>query len=316
MIRAIAFAALALTGAAHAQEPIAIGTSPQGTLTFSLAAAYTKVLLDAAQIQARVQPLAGTGVMVPLVNDGELDAGFVNTLEVTEAYSGTGTFKGRANPNLRMIGVLFPIKVGFFVRKDSPVKSIKDVRGRSIAYGYNAQEIIRTLVDGMLANGGMSVADVKPVPVPNLIRGADDFAAGRIDVGFFALGTAKVKEIDAQVGGLRFIPLEDSPQAVAAMRKFVPTAYIARVDPSPALTGVAEPFTTMFYDYVLFANAKLPNDRAFQLARAMAEQKQALAEAFPQYRELDPAKLYRKIEVPYHNGALQYFKEKNIALTQ
>jgi TRAP-type uncharacterized transport system substrate-binding protein len=121
MFRAAMLAlAAALAGAAHAQQPIAIGTSPAGTLTYSLATAYAKVLLDTAQVQARVQPTSGTTAMMPLVNNGDIDSAFVNTLEVTEAYGGTGVFKGRPYQNVRMIGILFPIKVGFFVRKDSP----------------------------------------------------------------------------------------------------------------------------------------------------------------------------------------------------
>jgi hypothetical protein len=54
-----------LAGAAHAQQPLAIGTSPAGTLTYSLATAYAKVLLDTAQVQARVAD-GGTTAMMPL----------------------------------------------------------------------------------------------------------------------------------------------------------------------------------------------------------------------------------------------------------
>ena len=304
----------ALAGAAHAQQPLAIGTSPAGTLTYSLATAYAKVLLDTAQVQARVQPTSGTTAMMPLVNNGDIDAAFVNTLEVTEAYGGSGVFKGRPYQNVRMVGVLFPIKVGFFVRKDSPIRSIKDVRGKAVPYGYTTQEIIKTITDGMLANGGMTAADVRPVLVPNVVRGADEFAGGRADVGFFALGAAKVKEVDAAVGGLRFIPMDDSPAALAAMQKAVPTSYLGTVTPSPAMTGVLEPIKTMFYDYVLFANASVPKERIYQLTKAMAEQKQGLAEGFAQFRELEPARMWRKFPVPYHDGAIQYFKEKGINL--
>jgi hypothetical protein len=316
MRRAMLLSAALAAAPAFAQQPLAIGTSPQGTLTFSLGAAYAKVLLDSANVQARVQPSSGTSAMMPLVNAGDIDAAFVNTLEVAEAFGGTGIFKGRPHGSLRMIAIMFPIKVGFFVRKDSPIRSIRDVRGRSVPYGYNTQEIIRTITDGMLANGGMTVADVKPVLVPNVVRGADEFAAGRADVGFFALGAAKVKEVDVQVGGIRFIPMDASPGAVAAMQKAVPTAYLGRAEPSPALTGVTEPVLTMFYDYVFFTNAAVPKERVYQLAKTIAEQRIALAEGFAQFRELDPARLWRKFDVPYHEGAIQYFKEKGVPLVQ
>src|SRR3954447_5880796 len=103
-----AFAAIVLSFAAVSAvsaQPVGIGTSPQGTLTYTLGSAYAKALQTSAGIQARVQPSTGTGVMVPLVETGELDIGFVNTLELTDAFTGTGSFAGRKLQNLRVVGV-------------------------------------------------------------------------------------------------------------------------------------------------------------------------------------------------------------------
>ncbi|HWP34939.1 MAG TPA: TAXI family TRAP transporter solute-binding subunit [Thermodesulfobacteriota bacterium] len=309
-------AAWLLAAAPVAAQPIGIGTSPQGTLTYSLGATFAKVLTETAGLQARVQPSSGTGVMVPLVDSGELDVGFVNTLEVTEAYTGTGSFNGRPQRNIRMIGVLFPIKVGLFVRKDSPIRTVKDIRGKAIAYGYTSQEIIKTLVDGILANAGLTAADVRTVLVPNLIRGVDEFIAGRVDVGFFALGQAKVAEADAAVGGIRFIPLVDEPAAVAAMQRVVPPSYLATAHPAPGLPGVLEPIKTMAYDYVVFTNARVPKERVYQLTKVLVEQKGALAASMAQFKELEPERMYRESRVPYHEGAIAYYREKGIALSR
>src|SRR5262249_32678089 len=118
----IIMAALALligTVSADAQ-PLGIGTSPQGTLTYALRTALPRVLSESEHVSARVQPSAGTGVMIPLLDRGELDIGFANTLEVLEAYNGTGSFNGRPQRNLRMAALMMPIRVGVFVRRDSP----------------------------------------------------------------------------------------------------------------------------------------------------------------------------------------------------
>ena len=120
-----AIAALAPTALPAAAQPLGIGTSPQGTLTYTLGATYAKALDDAGKIQARVQPNSGTGVMVPLVNSGELDIGFVNTLELTEAFTGTGSFANRPQKNLRVVGVMFPIRSGFFVRTFTSVHGFR-----------------------------------------------------------------------------------------------------------------------------------------------------------------------------------------------
>ncbi|HET7849159.1 MAG TPA: TAXI family TRAP transporter solute-binding subunit, partial [Pseudolabrys sp.] len=106
---------LGLASAVNAQ-PVGLGTSPQGTMTYAIGAAVAKTLTAEGGMQARVQPSSGTGAMIPLVNDGEIDLGFCNTLELYDAYHGVGTFQGRKNQNLRTIAVIFPIKVGLFVR--------------------------------------------------------------------------------------------------------------------------------------------------------------------------------------------------------
>lgn len=303
---------LCLTGAAAVAQPLGIGTSPQGTLTYALGAAYGQVVTDKMETQARVQPQSGTGVMVPLVNNGELDIGFVNTQEITEAFTGTGTFDGRPQENLRMVGVLFPIRVGLFVRDDSDYRTIGDLSGARIATGYTSQQIIQTVLTAALANGGLTGSDIEPVPVPNLIRGVDEFIAGNVDAGFFAIGPAKVSEADASVGGIRFLPMSDDASAVAAMKEIVPSAYIDTVQPSPNLAGVDGPVKTMHYNYVMFVNADLPEDLVYRLVDTLVSQKPALGEAMPRFNAMNAATLWRDFGVPYHAGALRYFEENGI----
>lgn len=311
----LAFAALVFAAPAAAQ-PLGIGTSPQGTMTYTLGATYAKALDDAGKIQARVQPSSGTGVMVPLVNGNELDIGFVNTLELTEAYTGTGSFANRPQKNLRVVGVMFPIKSGFFVRKDSPIKSAADLKGKAVPYGYTTQEIIRTVIDGLLANAGLTAADIKPVLVPNLIRGVDEFISGRADVGYFAVGAAKVSEADAAVGGIRYLPILETPEAIAAMKKVVPTSFPETVNPAPNFAGIAGPTPMMFYDYVMFVSAALPKDRVYKLTQVLAEQRDAMATGLPLFKDMDVKRMYRDISIPYHDGAIAYYKDKSVALTK
>ena len=229
---AAASAAVIFAAAAHAQ-PVGISTSPQGTLTYAVGAAVAKVLNEAGGIQARVQPSSGTGAGIPLLESGEIDLGLANTLELYDAYHGVGTFDGRPNKSLRTIAVVFPIKVGLFVRNDSPIKSIKDMKGHSVAYGFTSQEIIKKTVDAMLATEGLSIKDLKPVLVPNLVRGVDELIGGRADITTFALGGGKVSEADAAVG-IRFVTLRNTPEALAGLKKEFRTAYIAKAEPSPS----------------------------------------------------------------------------------
>jgi TRAP transporter TAXI family solute receptor len=310
-IAAMTAVMLSATSSANAQ-PIGIGTSPQGTMTYTLGGAVSKALAESAKLQSRVQPSAGTGAMVPLVNSGEIDIGFCNARELYDSYFGVGSSDKRPNKNLRVVGVLFPLSVGLIVRNDSPIKSVTDLKGKSIAYGYQSQEVIRILVDGMLANAGLTVSDMKPVLVPNLIRGMDELIAGRVDVGFFALGQAKVAEADAAVG-IRFLPIDESPAAVDAMLKVVQVGYVDKVAPAPNLPGVRDTIPVAHYDYVVFANKDVPVERIKTITKVIAEQKEAMAQVLPLFKGFNPQRMYSgKLRVPYHEGAIAYFKDKGI----
>ena len=315
-LTAIAAASAAVILATPAQaQPVGISTSPQGTLTYAVGAAIAKVLNEAGGIQTRVQPSSGTGSGIPLVDSGEIDLGLSNTLELYDAFHGVGTFDKRPNPNLRAIAVVFPIQVGLFVRDDSPIKTIKDMKGHTVAYGFTSQEIIKKTVDAMLATDGLSIKNLKPIMVPNLIRGVDDLIAGRADITTFALGSAKVSEADAAVK-IRFISLPEGAQAQAGLKKEFRTAYLAKAMPSPRYAGVKEPITVMQYDYTIFANAKVPADQIKKITEILATHKDALGAAHPLFKGMQIQRIYSDIEVPYHDGAKAYFAEKGIKEVQ
>jgi TRAP transporter TAXI family solute receptor len=316
-VQKLSFAVALLVSACFASSAsaqlVGIGTSPQGSLTYQIGASVSKVLQDAGKIQSRIQPQSGTGTMIPLLNSGELDIGFANTAEVYDAFHGVGTFPKQPNKNLRVVAVIFPLIAGLFVRANSDIKSIKDMKGKRIAYGLTSQEIVRKTVDAMLATGGLTIKDLKPVMVPNVIRGADDLAAGRVDITVFAVGAPKVAEVDAAVGGIRFIPLENTPAAAAAMKKHFPTGYFATVTPAPNRAGVKQPMNTMFYDYSTIAGAHVPAARIKEITRLIAENKNALATGQPRFRGMVTKRLFNNFGVPYHPGSVAYYKEKGIA---
>lgn len=314
LARFAVFAATICISAGAQAQPIGLGTSPQGTMTYAVGAAVSKALADAAQIQSRVQPSTGTTTMIPLVNSGEVDFGFCNTLELYDAFNGVGTFDKQANQKLRAVAVIFPIKVGLFVKADSPIKTVADMKGKTVSYGYTSQEIIKKTVDAMLATAGLSVKDMRTVLVPNVVRGVDELMAGRVDVTTFAMGSAKVSEADASVG-IRYVPIPDGPTALAALKKEFATAYLDKVAPAPSLAGVKEPMTTMAYDYTIFASADVPADKVKKVLQVIADNKEALALGQPLFKGLDVARMHSTIGVPYHDGAIAFFKEKSIKET-
>jgi TRAP transporter TAXI family solute receptor len=313
MVRFVALcAALALPACAGAQV-LGFGTAPQGTIGYNMGSAIAKVLAETERLQTRVQPYSGSSAVLPLVASGELDLSVCNVLEAQEAALGQGPYNGRKQEKLRVLAVIFPIHVGFFVRKDAPMKSLADLKGKRIPYGYSAQLTLNRVSQALLATAGLGEKDIVPVLVPNVARGADDFAEGKSDAGFFAIGAAKVTEVDKTTGGIRFLPVPDDAKAVAAMKGIVEYAYVNEVKPSPAFAGVAAPTKLMAYDYLVVAGAHVKDEIVYRVARAMHQHKPKLVESLRAFGGFNPQTMHKDMPAPFHPGALKYYKEAGIA---
>jgi TRAP transporter TAXI family solute receptor len=307
----LSIAAAAFIAPAHAQV-LGFGSAPQGSIGYNMSAAIARVMSEHAGIQSRVQPYSGSSAVLPLVNSGELDLAVCNVLEIEEATTGSGMYKGRKQANLRVLGVIFPLYSSIFVRKDSPVKTMAELKGKRLPYGYSAQVTLERIVDAIISTGGLQRSDIVPVLVPNVVRGADDFMEGKLDGGFFALGAGKVAEVDKTVGGIRFLPVSDDPQSLARMQKHMRYAYVTTVKPSPAFVGLDGPTKLMAYDYLVTVGKHVKDDTAYKIAKSMYENKAGLAQSLKAFNIWDPQQIHKKMPADFHPGAEKFYKEKGL----
>jgi TRAP transporter TAXI family solute receptor len=297
-----AFAALTLSAGIASAQTYGIASMQPGTLNHTSATAVAKVLKEKAGLNVVVQPTAGESVLIPLVARGEAEFGIANILEVEAAKAG--------NPDLRLIGSLHALRGAFWVRKDSTMKTMADLKGKKVGMGYSAMRTIDPMIKAILATGGLTEKDVTPVLIPNVIRGADDFTSGAADMFFFAFGAPKVREVDATVGGIRALEIPES--GMAAAKKILPEGYLSPAVPNPFFIGVEKPMGVYTWDNMIFTNAKVSDDAVYKLIDTLEKNKADLVSIQPALREFSAAALYKDYGIPYHPGALKYFKEHNI----
>lgn len=306
-------AALALAAGTASAQQVAIGTSNPGSIYHSSGSVIAKLLNEKGNVRATIQPYASPNVFIPAVNTGQMQLGLANIAEITWAIEGKEHFEGRPHKELRAVAVMYPLRSAIFVRKDSPIKTLADLKGRPALDGFTSQKIIIPLLDAMYATVGMKRSDMRAVQVPNVVAGADTFASGKADMFFFAIGAAKPKEVDASVGGIRMLTLPNTPQAAAAIREHFPPGYLRLEKPSPVNVGVTEPGYSLAYDALVFAAAKTPDNVAYQTAKVMRENAREMGEAFGPFRLFNPGEMAKPFEgVEYHPGAVQYYKEVGI----
>ena len=310
---AVAFGVAAPVGQASAQQPVTFATAAPGSIYNSAGSAIAKLVSSETDLKTTVQAFGGSSQYQAPVNAGELEFGLANVFEVSLAIPGKQIFEGKPHPNLRAVAVLFPLRNALFVRKDSPINSVAELKGKRGPTGFTSQKILVPVVNSVLGTAGLTLDDVQGVNVANIVANADAFAAGRTDFFAFALGAGKVKEVDAAVGGVKVVPIPNTPEALAGLRKHIPVAYLRAEKPSPAATGVIEPTYQVAYDAVLFASTKTPDDVVRKVVEAMHKNGKELRAATGPLRLYDEKRMSADIPgVQFHPAAVEYYKKNGL----
>src|SRR6185503_4852413 len=248
-------AAAAMSSLALAQA-VGFATLPPGSLNHTTASAVAKVLKEKAGINMLVQPTAGDNVILPMVNRGESLMGIANAPETAMAIHEA------KQTEVRLLSVAHTLQTAFFVRKDSRFRTLADMKGARVELGYSAMRTIDLLTRAMLATAGLTEKDVKRVLVPNVVRGADDFASGASDMFFFAFGGPKVREIDASIP-LRVLEIDE--KGMPAARKVTPYGFLTQVAPGPIYIGVEQPMKVYSFDNLFLINARTSDEMAYRI---------------------------------------------------
>lgn len=311
LLKSMFAAALAcgVSTAAQAQVRV-IAANPQGSIFYSASAAIGKLMDEKLKMQVRVQPMAGSSTYIPLLDRGEADFGLTNVDDTRSAYKGVGDFK-RANSNLRLIAAVFPLTLGVIVPGDSPIKTIADLKGKTLPWGYNAQTTGRVLQQAVLATAGLTIDDVKTVPTQSLFSGVDLLGEGKVEAAVIAVGTAQVQRANVSLasrGGLRYLDTSATPEALAAVRKFLPARFTT-IQPAPHAVGIIAPTTIIMYNVFFSTSAKMPDDVVYNVAKAIHAGKDDLLKGHPVFRGFDPKDMTEEIGVPWHPGAVKLYQE-------
>ncbi len=290
-------------------QTLSMVTTPAGSFSNSAGAAIAKVAVDKGKLRMIVQPQATSGYEE--VDSGGAEFNVGNSFDATFFANGTGEYEGQGpHKNVRHVATLMPYRVAMHVRADSDIKTLADHKGRRVSSGVNAQKTIARIIEAHLANAGLTMRDVEGVPAPNVVRAAEDFKSGKVDVLFFAIGAGSLKEAAASVGGIRVLPIDDSPEALARMQAILPGSYVLVVNPAPALDGITQPTKLTAFDMVLNSSNRVSDDVVARLARTLYENKADLVATFAPFALFAPERMAKPNQsVEFHPGAVKFYRD-------
>ena len=119
-----------LIGGAAVAQTVGFATLPPGAINNITTQVIAKVVQQNTKLKIRVLPFRGTQAMQTAVNNRQAEFGITEIASMTSGLKGEAEFKGRPLTNLRVAFRIRTLSIGVFVRKDSPIKTIADIKGK------------------------------------------------------------------------------------------------------------------------------------------------------------------------------------------
>jgi len=222
------------------------------------------------------------------------------------AQGGKAMFEGKGDPAFDEIRALFPIPsltMHFVMSEESGADSFEDLKGKTILLGkgsFGAREGEKYL--GLFGvQEDVTIADVE------LSNAVPALKNGQID-GFVTAGSWPAPNVveAAASTGVTVLSLTDEQIAQTKRTKLV--------IPAGTYAGQEEDIVTTSLPVVAYTTTKMDDETAYRLTKTFWESKGKMEEAAKWWGGVD-AGLMENITGKIHPGAVRYYQEAGIALT-
>ena len=290
--------------AATDRAPVILGTATPGG-GFELYGGVLAELVN--QTDKTLNVLArntrGSRQNIPLLEQGTLDIALVASLPAREAFEGIG----RAPTNLKIISAIYPTFGAFAVRADSTATTFSDLIGKRVAWGTKSSGLTllsKYVTEALKLNPDK---DFDAVYLERAGHGAPLVLNGEVAAQWGGgVGWPNFTKI-MQAGG-RLVGLTDEQVSqVNAKFPFLQPLTI----PADSYPGQTTAFKTIGSFSFLLARANLPDEIAYQLAKAIHAAQPELEKRLTQGRDTLPKNTWSAAGRPerIHPGARRYLAE-------
>ena len=296
-------------GNAGAIKFLSFGTgSPAGTYYF-LGAGFASIInKNVPGVRVTAESTAASTENARYLVRGKMDMGLACMGTMADLKK-----QGMDVDKVRLVAVGHTSDTHWIVRKDSPIKSCSDFKGKVIGVGPAGSATLNIYSKKHLAAGwGITLEDIKPkyIAFHEITRGIRD---NTIDAGIIAAGypIAAIMEL------ARDIPirlLETDPAALKKLQAKYPNVT-AFVIPAGAYNGIDKDVHTYTLPQMWLCRTDLPEDLVYKILKAVydnSEDRNAIHPMAKKYTIENAFRGSKSVPVGYHPGAIKYYKEKGI----
>ena len=198
------------------------------------------------------------------------------------------------------------------VAADKGIKTYADLKGKRVAY-VRGGDALNVGIEGMLACGGLTWADVEKVEFPGYGAAWEGMVNDQVDAMFASTLSGPTKKLEASPRGIYWPPTpKGDSKCWAGIKKAAPYFVPKMITKG---TGISDekPYEGPAYPYpILMTLEKQDKNEVYSLTRALVEEYKNYSEAEPAAKGWAIGNQILDWVVPFHDGAVTYFKEAGV----
>lgn len=314
MISKIALASgltLALIAGSASAQTVGLG-STKSSMVAAMTTAISKMVSAKTDLKMRRQVMGGTQKYIPVVNAGELDFGVSNVVQYTMAIDGRELSKKKYK-NLQLVATLMRFRTGLLVKNESSIKSVADLKGKRVAYGFKGAPLFQTFFAAFLKNGNVGWNDITKVPAVGLFQHWNLFKQGKIDVAIGGVGGGPNKDMNAKIpSGVRYLSFGTSGAGADSAIASLKGGVYEKVGKRKNYVAIREPSVLFGYDFMLFTNKGVSEKTVYLVTKALHDSVKDLHGISGVWRSFNEKRMSKNQNLAYHAGAMKFYKEKGL----
>lgn len=244
-----------------------------------------------------------------LIDSQDADLAFVLGDTAYDAYKGNAPFK---NPiEGRVLATLYNNYTHIVAKNDGSIKTVADLKGKKVSTGSpgSGTEVIANRI--LEAAGLDPEKDIKRERL-GASESAGAYKDGKIDAFFWSGGlpTAAVTDLGA-TPNISYQLLPSADYAAGLQGKYG-AFYGTATIPANTYPHQAQDVSVVVVPNVLVVNQDMDDEMAYNIVKAMFDNKAELVATHPAAKELTLANATSNSPLPYHPGALKYYQEQGV----
>ena len=283
--------------------PYGIATAPVGGAFYTVGQAIANVVNSHySEVNLNAEVTNGALENNRLISSGEVAFGITNSDLAYYAYNGEDPYDGKQE--VAAVGNLHPSILHLITLENSPINSIKDLKGKRVAVGP-AGGAGHGMLSNILEENGMTLDDITPIYL-SFGDGFTQLADGNMDAALAVSGypAAAVIEISA-TKDIKFIPIDEESLA-NLIAKF---PYYSEFKVPKSVYSTPEDFSALGLINVSVCDPSMDEDIVYNVCKALYDNLDELKANNKSAAQIDENTL-DETPIPLHPGAKRYFDEK------